>query len=270
MNFGLVGWGIASGNGGMNTDIATLATWVTHWLVPAHPDGKNHKPYLDKARNYVEVIECELKKDHEKYNYFLSKVDAIIYIEHPVLRDQRDFDIVSAAKKLGKLVVGIPMWEWWPERTSWALETDILISVTNFTTRYLNSLSDVLYVHGTSHNWRNKIINTRWGVNLEDFKFRERKKVERIVFVNGNGGYKLRKASDLVFEAFSKQGAPPLTVMSQRKNIAQFSVGKNISLIENNFANREDVYREGDLFLFPSYWEGLCHGLYEAQRIIRL
>ena len=26
-----------------------------------------------------------------------------------------------------------------------------------------------------------------------------------------------------------------------------------------------DVYSEGDVFLFPSYWEGLCHGIYEGQ-----
>ena len=34
MRLGLVGWGVASGNGGMNTDIACLGDFVTKWLIP--------------------------------------------------------------------------------------------------------------------------------------------------------------------------------------------------------------------------------------------
>lgn len=265
MNIGLIGWGIASGNGGMNTDIACLLEPVTHWLIPKHPNGNNHEPYLEKAKKYVEITECSLKQDHSVYDDFLDKVDALLYIEHPVIKDEKDYDIVHEAKKKGKIVIGIPMWEWWPENKRWANETDILWSVTKFTTQYLNSLSDVMFAKGITHSWRGNVIENKWGVNLDDFPFIQRKKVEKIVFINGNGGYKLRKASDIVFEAFTKEGAPPLIVYTQKENIAQYQLTPNITIIEKTFPDRCDVYKEGDLFLFPSYWEGLCHGIYEGQ-----
>lgn len=264
MKFGLIGWGIASGNGGMNCDIVRLAPWVTHWLIPDHPKSENHQPYLDKV-SHKNIVHCKLKGDEGKYKKFLEEVDAIIYVEHPCLREE--FDIVIEAKKRGILVVGIPMWEWWPERKSWALATDILWAVTNFTARYLTSLSDVLYVHGWHHSWRNRVMGSKWGVNLEDFPYAHRTKAQRFVFINGNGGYKLRKASDIVFEAFSKPGAPPLTVYTQQLEILGNNPPKNLSLIDKNFSERGDVYRDGDVYLFPSYWEGLCHGIYEAQAV---
>lgn len=264
MNFGLIGWAIASGNGGMNSDIASLASWVTHWLIPQHPKSNNHEPYLAKQSG-TKLMHCRMSGDEDIYFKFLDEVDGIIYVEHPCLRD--NFDIVAQAKKMGKLVVGIPMWEWWPERKSWAMQTDILWAVTPFTNRYLRSLSDVLYVHGWKHNWRNHVIGDRWGVNLEDFPFRERTQAKNFVFINGNGGYKMRKASDIVFEAFSMPGAPPLTVYTQQTEMIAKNISDNIIIVDKNFPERKDVYDYGDVFLFPSYWEGLCHGLYEGQAV---
>ncbi len=261
MNIGLVGWAITSGNGGMNSDIASLASWITHWLVPQHPNSKNHQEYLDKASN-KKVIDCKLTGDTDIYNKFLDEVDGILYVEHPCLKD--DYDIVAEAKKKGKLVIGIPMWEWWPERKSWSLQTDVLWAVTQTTNDYLQSLSMILFMHGYEHEWRGRVYGNRWGVNLLDFPYKRRNKVEKFVFINGNGGYKLRKASDIVFEAFSRLGAPPLTVYTQKNNIANIA-SKNITLIDKNFPTRAEVYSEGDVFLFPSYWEGLCHGIYEGQ-----
>lgn len=263
MNFGLVGWGIASGNGGMNSDIALLAPWVTHWLVPEHSKSQNHAPYIDRQVATI-VMHCKRSGDERIYNKFLAAVDGIIYVEHPCLIEP--YDIVSEAKKQGKLVVGIPMWEWWPERKPWAMKTDILWAVTEFTNRYLKSLSDVLFVHGYEHSWRNKVIGNKWGVNIEDFPFKQRDKAESFVFINGNGGYKLRKASDIVFEAFSKPGAPPLTVYTQSTNLSE-NLSSNITVIDKNFPERKDVYSEGDIFIFTSYWEGLCHGIYEGQAV---
>lgn len=267
MNFGLVGWGCTTGNGGMNSDLASFATWVSHWLIPEHPKLPNHKEYLDRARKAgTTIIETTLKPNKAVIDSFLDAVDALIYIEHPCYKDD-GYNIVLEAKKKNKIVVGIPMWEWWPERKNWSLKTDILIAVTNFTKKYLDALSNTLHCHGYIHNWHGNVISTKWGVNLECFKFKERKVANKFVFINGNGGHKLRKASDIVSEVFSRKGAPPLLVYSQQKEkIAQFS-SPNIEVVYRNFSNREDVYFEGDVFLFPSYWEGLCHGVYEAQAV---
>lgn len=262
MNFGLVGWGIASGNGGMNSDVASLCDWISHWLIAEHPKASNHKPYLDKASKNTKLIHAALD-DLDAVNEFLNSVDGIIYIEHPCFRDS--VDIVNLAKRAGKFVVGIPMWEWWPLHKSWALETDLLWAVTKFTKNYLNSLSNVLTVQGYKPRWANRVVGSSWGVNLSDFTFEPRYRANRFVFVNGNGGYKMRKASDIVFDVFSRDGAPPLTVYTQQtEQLAKVS-SKNIKIVNKNFDDREEVYQDGDVFLFPSYWEGLCHGIYEAQ-----
>lgn len=261
MNIGLVGWGIASGNGGMNSDIISLASWVTHWLIPNHPRSANHPDYLERGREKI-IVECKLSDDNDIYNKFLDEVDGILYIEHPCITGE--YDIVSEANKRGKIVIGIPMWEWWPERKSWALNTDMLWAVTKASNEYLRALSMTLFMHGYHHSWRGHVFGSSWGVNLEDFPFRKRSRADKFVFINGNGGYKLRKASDIVFDAFSRPGAPPLLVYTQSSNIANFSC-KNITLIDRNFPRRMDVYSDGDIFLFPSYWEGLCHGIYEGQ-----
>lgn len=262
MNFGLVGWASTTGVGGINSDIASLAPWVSHWLVPKHPKMPAHQPFLDKASS-KKIIQVGARAKETVIDEFLREVDGILYVEKPCLQDE--CNIVSEAKKRNKLVIGIPMWEWWPERASWALETDVLWAVSDFTNRYLNSLSDILYVQGYKHRWRGNVIGDRWGVDLTEFAFTQRESAGRFVFINGNGGYKLRKASDVVFKAFSRPGAPPLEVFTQQKErIAEIS-SENIMLVENNFRDRTDVYGTGDVFLFPSYWEGLGLGLYEAQ-----
>lgn len=262
MNFGLVGWATATGNGGMNSDIADLASWITHWLVPEHPKLPIHQQYFDKKSN-TKIIQCRLQGDNDIYKHFLKQIDGIIYVEHPYLVGE--FNIVIEAKRLNKIVVGIPMWEWWPEHKDWALKTDILWSVTRFTNRYLSSLSDVLYVHGWQHNWRNRVYGNHWGVNLDEFPYIQRTSAKRFVFVNGNGGYKLRKASDIIYKAFTLPDAPPLTVYTQQEEILEISKSNNITIVSKNFPERRNVYEDGDVFLFPSYWEGLCHGLYESQ-----
>lgn len=262
MKFGLVGWGIASGNGGMNCDLASLSDWITHWLVADHPISNNHKPYIDKASQNTKIMNAALD-DRVTVQSFLAEIDGLIYIEHPCFRDT--VDIVAEAKKKNLFVVGIPMWEWWPLHKDWALATDMLWAVTAFTKNYLSSLGTVLDVQGYAPKWKDNIFGNKWGVNLDSFQFRPRHRANRFVFINGNGGYKLRKASDIVFDVFSREGAPPLTVYTQQnEKIAKIS-SPNITLIDRNFDTREEVYKDGDVFLFPSYWEGLCHGIYEAQ-----
>ncbi|NDY96285.1 glycosyltransferase [Wenzhouxiangella limi] len=262
MRVGLVGWGIASGVGSMNYDIVRLAPWVTHWLVPKHPNSENHEPYL-QACGDSEVIKCELAGSEAEYKYFLDSIDVLLYVEHPCLRGS--YNIVLEAKKRGVFVIGVPMWEWWPESKDWALATDMLWAVTDFTYRYLSSLSDVLFAHGFHHCWRNKVVQGQWGVNLDEFPFVPRKFAKRFVFINGNGGYKLRKASDVIFDAFSLPGAPPLTVYTQQTERLAENVPRSANLILGNFDERKDVYADGDVFIFCSYWEGLGLGLYEAQ-----
>jgi len=268
MRLGLIGWCTASGNGGMNTDIFTLSDCTTKWLIPKHPKLDFHQPYLREAVKCGKIYFSDPYKRPEELDDFLSGIDGILYIEHPIYRRGHfnDFDIVQECIQRDLCVFGIPMWEWWSEEEYWALNTSALWAVTSLTNNYLRSLQVVLETRGTIPKWSNKVFGNKWGVNLDCFSFRQRHAAREIVFVAGNGGYKDRKACSIVIPALNQiaSGNAQVTIYSQQKISDLHEVSPSIHMHECTFPNRMSVYRHGDIFIFCSFWEGLCHGIYEA------
>ena len=271
MRLGLVGFGIASGNGGMNSDICRLSPFVTKWLIPNHPKMKNHQPYLELSSKTTEIIICDPKSINLKeiIKNFFNDIDGLLYVEHPIFEvTYQGFDIVEFAHTCNKKVFGIPMWEWWPrnQKKGWMLKTDALWAVTSFTKKFLDNLSMILDISGYKPSWFGKVYGNKWGVNLYDFEYKERKYADKIVFINGNGGYKNRKASDIIIPVLSKLSKEK---HFQIKLFSQCELEKNqdfgdIEIINKTLESRHEIYKEGTLFVFTSYWEGLCHGIYEA------
>ncbi len=270
MRLGLIGFGIASGNGGMNTDICRLSPFVTKWLIPNHPNQGNHEPYINLASITTQIYRCNPNSENlkELVKSFFHGIDAILYVEHPIFQvTYQNFDIIKFAHLHKKKVFGIPMWEWWPrnEKKKWMLETDALWAVTAFTNKFLNHLSTVLDASGFRPFWYGKVFGNQWGVNLKDFQYYERKFVDSVVFINGNGGYKNRKASDIIIPVLSKLSKEKfkVKVFSQVKLDKKIDFG-DIEVMNKTYETRDEIYKEGSLFIFTSYWEGLCHGIYEA------
>jgi glycosyltransferase involved in cell wall biosynthesis len=268
MRLGLIGWGTASGNGGMNTDIASLAPFVTKWLIPDHPKLPLHDPYIMKARQNTELFFSTLDEKPGNLDTFFSNIDGLLYIEHPIYRKNHfcNFDIIEECDLRRIPTFGIPMWEWWPEEEEWALRTSALWAVTQYTNNYLSSLAYVLESRGLSPRWRNKVFGCKWGINSDEFAFRLRKQIVNIAYVLGNAGYKNRKAGEITIPTLvnlAEQGIP-ISIYSQ-SDLSSYGIScSNINIKATTFPMRKDVYVDGDLFVFPSYWEGLCHGLYEA------
>ena len=270
MRLGLIGWGVASGNGGMNTDIACLASYVTKWLIPTHPKLPLHSPYIEKAKNSVHLSFVNPGDNYDEcIDTFCKNIDGVIYIEHPIFNlAEYDYNVVDRIHLNGKKVYAIPMWEWWPEEEHWALETDCIWSVTSYTGRYFRSLVDVLESRGVQPKWKKYIFGDRWGVNLDDFEYRQRNIAQHIVFVRGNAGYKDRKAGKLIIPALielARDSEYKITCHSQA-DMSHYTNGQNPNFIINNktYLDRKSVYSDGDIFIFCSHWEGLCHGIYEA------
>ena len=71
--------------------------------------------------------------------------------------------------------------------------TDAIWAVTDYTNNYMHALADVLETRGVSPSWKNTIFGNQWGVNLNDFSYRQRNRAEEIVFVRGNAGIKTEK-----------------------------------------------------------------------------
>lgn len=258
----LFGWGAATGNGGMCSDIARLSNLVNHWVVPNHPTKEYHEPYLEQAFAHVNLVPCS-RRDNTTVKNILSQVDGILYVENPCF-DPGTVDIVGMAKQMGVAVVGIPMWEWWPMDASWAQRTDAVWAVTEYTRQYLQACSVMQYARGVEVAWKDRIVGGQWGVDLGEFPFVQRATASTFGFVNGNGGYKGRKGLESVLAAFNDMPDVSLLVFSQVP-IASGALPDNVRTFQCETDTRSEVYQGADVYLFPSYWEGLCHGLYEAQ-----
>ena len=269
MRLGLIGWGVASGNGGMNTDIACLSEFVTKWLVPQHPKFTNHETYLSRAKEHVELNFVKPGDNYDKViDNFCENIDGVLYIEHPIfhLKDY-NYDIVNKIHRKDKKVFAIPMWEWWPEENSWAVNTDAIWAVTNYTNKYMHSLANILGSRGINASWRNSIFGNKWGVNFNDFSYQNREHANEIVFVRGNAGYKDRKAGDLIIPELTELALNSqfqVTIYSQADLQEITGSPKNLKVIQKVFPDRKSLYDNGDIFIFCSHWEGLCHGIYEA------
>jgi glycosyltransferase involved in cell wall biosynthesis len=257
---GLIGWGASTGNGGMNHDIARLAPWVTYWLCPRHPELGWNEAYLEPVSE--KVIRCQRENDTEIYDQFLNNVDAVLFIEHPYLKG---YELVDECKKRGVFTVCIPMWEWWPERKFWSQHLDMVWCVTKYTRQYLETLAKY-FKHRHDHcDWADKIYGDRWGVELEEFEFTLRQKANRFFFANGNGGGRaLRKGSAIIAEVAAYIPDIEIIMLTQGDNYVK-PMPHNVRITQRNFPTKTEIYLNGDIFLVPTHWEGLGHGLYEAQ-----
>ena len=130
----------------------------------------------------------------------------------------------------------------------------------------MHALAGVLETRGVLPYWKNSISGNKWGININDFSYRQRDRASEIVFVRGNAGYKDRKAGDLILPelaAIAKETKYKVKVYSQAE-VDNSLKSKDLTITENIFPERKSVYETGDIFIFCSYWEGLCHGIYEA------
>ena len=260
LKVGLVGWGAATGNGGMNADIARLSPWISSWLCPKHPELGWHEPYIKPVVD--KVVRCKHEGDVAIYNQFLEGLDVVLFIEQTYLVN---YDLVDQCKQRDIFTVCIPMWEWWPERKPWSQGTDMVWCVTNYTRSYLQSLAEYLMYRGDYCNWRHRIYGDRWGIELEEFNFMPREKAQRFLFVNGNGGGKgRRKGSDVLAVAASYIPDIEIIMLTQNDNYPT-PMPENVIVDCNNYPTKREVFQQGDVFIAPSHWEGLGHQLYEAQ-----
>ncbi|MEI2418845.1 glycosyltransferase [Arthrospira platensis SPKY2] len=262
LKVGLVGWAAATGNGGMNFDIARLSPWIDKWLCPKHPHLDWHEPYIKPVSD--KVICCDRENDLGVYNDFLDGLDAVLYVEHPYL-DLTSFDLVDVCKRRGIFTVCIPMWEWWPERKHWSQRTDMVWCVTKYTRLYMESLAKYLDYRCDDCAWYHRIYGDRWGIDIEQFSFVERQQAERLIFINGNGGGKgRRKGSEVLAIAASYIPDVKILMLTQNDNYPK-PMPENVIVDFTNYPSKTEIFQKGDVLIAPSHWEGLGHQLYEAQ-----
>lgn len=259
-----IGWAVNTGNGGMGRDLVNNIPSVVRWIVPTHFDKNNNSTYFSSIRAGIEVIHVDHKMSEIDFKVLLSGIKKVIFIEYPPIQIFNS-NLTDVCVQCGVKVVCIPMWEWWPQNPQWTKNVDIILCITNFTYKFIKGRVIHDEVRNIENRWKGNIFRVDWGVDLNEFKFIE-KNNKNIAFINGNGGYENRKNLPLVLELAKSNPDMRIEIYTQ-KQITDVDIPDNCSVNckDNDF--RAEVYKRESIFLFPSKWEGFCHGIYEAQAV---
>ncbi len=253
---GLVGRIGTTGLGYQNEDFARHFE-IDRWLIPIE-SADSHRA-RKKAGCRVDYLPIDA--DRASIRDWVSGLDWIIFIERPYLND-----LTATARYLGVSIAAVPNWEWLDPRVAWLRVADLLICPTKYSFDYI---SDWRRRHG--YGW--EAVYLPWPVDTDRFRFRQRKRCERFVFVNGRGGQRptrldgsiapqRRKGLELMTEAM--WAAPELEFLLYSLHGELPKLPSNVELRRPPADNRK-LYQHGDVCVAPSHLEGLGLQLLECQ-----
>lgn len=244
---GLVGFNTAQGLGYVNRDIAKFLG-LRRWIVTAH----SRFPMLDLPDG-VDCRICPWKADDDDIRSWLHGLDVVVFVE--VVQD----NLPRIAQEMGIKTACIPMVEWLPTENQWTKHIDLWLAAT------LHSYNQLLAV-----GVKGEVAYCPWPIDVEAFDFRQRTRCERYVFAHGNGGPRDRKGGKIVAEAARLAPDVPLIVYSQVQDGLTSSLTEDVHWpktvdFRGAVPSPADLYRDGDVFVLPSRWEGLGLQLFECQ-----
>jgi glycosyltransferase involved in cell wall biosynthesis len=91
-----------------------------------------------------------------------------------------------------------------------------------------------------------------WPIDIDRFKYAQRKKCDQFVFINGRGGWHGRKGADVICQAKKLWPEMPIVVYSQLRR----AWPKDIKVLPPTREN-VDLYQYGDVLLSPHTIDGL-------------
>ncbi len=253
---GLVGTGAATGLGYQNEEFARCFE-IDRWLIPVLPDDPPRADLRVKCRVHRVAGNAGIATIRK----WMAGLDWIVFIERPFLKH-----VATTARSLGVAIAVVANWEWLNPQADWLRIADVLIAPTRFTYHYLC-------------DWRKRfgfgwdVVHVPWPVDLERFPFRNRRRCERFLFVNGWGGPRTtrldgsrtpdrRKGIDLMVEAMRAAPRVKFVLCSQQADLPPLP--PNVELVSSP-EDRLKLYDHGDVCVQPSHLEGLGLQLLECQ-----
>lgn len=253
---GLVGESTASGLGYLNRELARNGP-IDRWIVvesPSRPSGPLPVMRCAVRRLRVDPPRAESRRS-------VRGLDWLIVAQGPPPPG-----LIEAARRSGVRVALIPMWEWTSPTASWLRSVDTVICPNRFAFRMFEGWR-------SRFGFRWSVDRVSWPVAADAEGYRQRSRFSRAVFVNGFGGARIRgldgtvtelrrKGLDLVLELARRTPEIPWIIYSQAGGVR--NPPPNV-LVRPAVAEPRDLYREGDVCVQLSRWEGLGLPLLECQ-----
>lgn len=184
-----------------------------------------------------------------------GKFDAVIFVER--LLSLPDEDCLRIARQAGVRIGCIPMWEAVPKQ-GWPALVDFMWMPSAYTNYRLSWMSY------QDMPWQKHTYGDRWGVDVDHFKELPRTVCKRFLFAAGHGGQRERKGADTLRKLLNFNPKLPFLVTTQQADFPAL-IGHDVEIRREDLATREEGYRDGDVLVSLSHWEGLGLPLYEAQ-----
>ena len=231
----LCGWGIRSGLGHYNRDLAEKLGAV--WIVPRHWES------VSLLESTAEMIHVSRDIRNWPADIF-RQMDRLIIVETEYVTG-----LVRVAKSFGAKVICVAMYEHLHLDRAWTNYVDQWLAPTQQCYDYLRH--------------RNKSVRRVPAcVDVNRFLFRKREIAEVFLFVNGRGGMANRKGLRVILEMARRLPHESFIVMSQVPIREQ--IPDHVKVMRETFSN-VNLYDVGDICIQPSRFEGLGLQFLECQ-----
>jgi hypothetical protein len=227
---------------------------LTNVLVVGHGSHPNHLEWYPGAP-FTPVRPFDVNKARE----FIDGVDVMLFFETPFY-----WEMLHYCKEKKKKVAFMPMYECVPERMKTTIESysDVILcpSLLDFKVLCPGYVTDALpFFRSDKYVFTPIPVMVPWKLRTEARTF---------VHNAGNGSFRDRNGTRLLLDAMSLVKAPIKLILrvQPRGMIGLETHGLDGRIdLRAGTAPYETLWDEGDAFVFPEKWNGLCLPLQEAR-----